>query len=637
MADHPFQIIELEMTTFASLERFTCILYDKTTNQSSVNDLRQELFSQSTHAMESLPPTQAALLQHNLLLLKYLDGTCPSSEFECADGRCIPQHWMCDKTPDCYDGADEKNCTACSAETTICQNNGKLRRFARETGQCCDCPPGLTGPYCQYCDPSKVVCYNNGTLILQLRDGNCQCQCTPGYTGHHCIQTTETGNSTDKSRTMEFPESEKCLTDPVDITLIVDGDITERQGILHTIYNLLPYFGNKRVGLLSFNTNKVIQIDNKMYTTRSAFTNSLHMVIFVDGNFSLADALIETLTTQMTLANGRRINGLGIVIVIVATLSEKEVDLAASKAEDLREDGIYVVAVSLHNGTDYTKITGSEETVFKFGMQGDNTLSSFGQQFALLICKACDSSWTYYEGNCYRLYTADEGKSSIKYGYSGIHWMNAGKKCAEHGSHLVSINDAMEENFVLHHVIKITGQIHIGLKRSDNTFSKQYQGMYRWTDGKPPTFLKWKAIDPQTKQPDGAAVESCVTWTTYGNVSWWEDVGCGDPIAKGFVCETKARNNTEQLGSPVVRASTRVLPINGLFNCSNGEIIWKSRKCDGHPDCFDGSDEQRCGYRRYYSISLLFYDVLRNTRNTGLLGSGSPTPMASDFQCRATK
>ncbi|XP_041370979.1 uncharacterized protein LOC121384586 isoform X2 [Gigantopelta aegis] len=121
--------------------------------------------------------------------------------------------------------------------------------------------------------------------------------------------------------------------------------------------------------------------------------------------------------------------------------------------------------------------------------------------------------------------------------------------------------------------------------------------MYRWTDGKPPRFVKWKAIDPQTKQSDGAAVESCVTWTTYGNVSWWENVGCGDPIGKGFVCETKARNNTEQLGSPVVHASTRAPPLDGLFNCSNGEIIWKSRTCDGHPDCFDGSHEQRCGYR----------------------------------------
>ncbi|XP_041370978.1 G-protein coupled receptor GRL101-like isoform X1 [Gigantopelta aegis] len=123
--------------------------------------------------------------------------------------------------------------------------------------------------------------------------------------------------------------------------------------------------------------------------------------------------------------------------------------------------------------------------------------------------------------------------------------------------------------------------------------------MYRWTDGKPPRFVKWKAIDPQTKQSDGAAVESCVTWTTYGNVSWWENVGCGDPIGKGFVCETKARNNTEQLGSPVVHASTRAPPLDGLFNCSNGEIIWKSRTCDGHPDCFDGSHEQRCGYHKY--------------------------------------
>ncbi|XP_041361911.1 G-protein coupled receptor GRL101-like [Gigantopelta aegis] len=263
------------------------------------------------------------------------------------------------------------------------------------------------------------------------------------------------------------------------------------------------------------------------------------------GNFSLADALSETIATQITLTSGRRLGGLGVVIVIATTLTKNELYSAGRIAADLR--------------------------------------------------RPCDSTWTYYKGQCYRLYKADEGESSMKYGYSGIHWLNARKKCAELNSDLVSISDAMEENFLLHHVIKIEGDIHIGLKRSDNTLSKHYQGMYRWTDGKPPTYLNWKQISPQVKEPDGAEEQSCVTLTVIDDQTWWEDIGCADPLGKGFICEVKARNVTEQLVHPVVHPPTRAPSIDRLFNCSNGEIIWESRKCDRHPDCSDGSDEQNCG------------------------------------------
>ncbi len=54
---HPFQSILLASPTFEILERFTCVLYDKTTPISKVNELRKDLFSKKAKLMDSIPPT----------------------------------------------------------------------------------------------------------------------------------------------------------------------------------------------------------------------------------------------------------------------------------------------------------------------------------------------------------------------------------------------------------------------------------------------------------------------------------------------------------------------------------------------------------------------------------------------------
>ncbi len=78
----PFMKVNKNSMCFKLIERFKWVLYDKTTSITSVNDLRQDLFSKQEKLINSLPPTQVSLAVHALflldefyLLLCFLPGT----------------------------------------------------------------------------------------------------------------------------------------------------------------------------------------------------------------------------------------------------------------------------------------------------------------------------------------------------------------------------------------------------------------------------------------------------------------------------------------------------------------------------------------------------------------------------------
>ena len=64
LASHPFQILNDDSEQFHEIERLTVVLYDKTSASSSVNETRRNLFCHKNRAMDKLPPTSNALLQH---------------------------------------------------------------------------------------------------------------------------------------------------------------------------------------------------------------------------------------------------------------------------------------------------------------------------------------------------------------------------------------------------------------------------------------------------------------------------------------------------------------------------------------------------------------------------------------------
>ena len=64
LAKEPFMSIEDNSAVVATLERFVICMYLKSSPLLSVNDARKEIFCQRNQSMESLPPTQNALIQH---------------------------------------------------------------------------------------------------------------------------------------------------------------------------------------------------------------------------------------------------------------------------------------------------------------------------------------------------------------------------------------------------------------------------------------------------------------------------------------------------------------------------------------------------------------------------------------------
>lgn len=66
ISSNPFEAINISSDIFKVLERFTVLVYDKTSDSESVNQTRLNLFCKKSRSFENLPPTQDALFLHVL-------------------------------------------------------------------------------------------------------------------------------------------------------------------------------------------------------------------------------------------------------------------------------------------------------------------------------------------------------------------------------------------------------------------------------------------------------------------------------------------------------------------------------------------------------------------------------------------
>ena len=61
-AGNPFVQVNEMSELFQCVERFVCLLYEPSTDQTCVNDQRRELFSKKGKQMDALPPTQVCVI-----------------------------------------------------------------------------------------------------------------------------------------------------------------------------------------------------------------------------------------------------------------------------------------------------------------------------------------------------------------------------------------------------------------------------------------------------------------------------------------------------------------------------------------------------------------------------------------------
>ena len=65
LACNPFVVFNVDSHHFQMLERLAVLMYDKTSQHISVNEVRRESFCLKSPPMDRMPPTQDALLQHS--------------------------------------------------------------------------------------------------------------------------------------------------------------------------------------------------------------------------------------------------------------------------------------------------------------------------------------------------------------------------------------------------------------------------------------------------------------------------------------------------------------------------------------------------------------------------------------------
>ncbi|XP_054166072.1 uncharacterized protein LOC128963584 [Oppia nitens] len=234
---------------------------------------------------------------------------------------------------------------------------------------------------------------------------------------------------------------------------------------------------------------------------------------------------------------------------------------------------------------------------------------------------ACPTNWIYFRGYCYNAFFEKES----------LQWYQSEEKCAQfekgRDGHLVSITDQHEMQ-VVHYLLinkwKVSPHqsIYIGLIDTNR------EGFYNWSDGNPMSYTDWSygAENEEDSQPDGGAFEDCtvIKIDSSHSTANWHDIPCSlgkrtnvsqkaninntinttkimSDVISSYICKMDSSYSSQQfrlrkpLFTNIINKNEKEIykrvDDNRYFVCENLEVISNLFKCDGTPNCRDGSDE----------------------------------------------